>query len=709
MDLLEKLNLAQKEAVINTDGPIMVMAGAGSGKTRVLTHRIAYLVKELGIPLSDILAVTFTNKAAKEMKERVAKLLDDECVTTKMWVSTIHSLCLRILKRCMDLVPPFTKNFNIADENDSKSYVKKVLKDLEINNKYSDNEIKSLISKEKNGESVSFGKNYDKQTEFDKIFSLYNEALMKDNCLDFDDLLLYTTKIFKEHKDVLEYYQNKFQYIMIDEFQDTNVIQYELIKMLAIKHQNIFIVGDQDQSIYAFRGAKVENIDRFRRDFPLTKIILLEENYRSTKGILDLANSVISKNENRIKKNLFTSSSKTTKPIFFLADSSSEEIKYIIFKMEYLKKKYNYTNSDFAIIYRANYLSRPIEDEFVKRGIKYQIYGGMSYFSRAEVKDIVAYLSLIVDQNNDFAFKRIVNVPKRKIGDALMNKLVLEAIDKKCSLFQAIDSLKATGTGYNNLISFKFLILELRDLLDSSDLPSLVDAILDKSGYKDYLKAMGEDGDDRLDNVLELKSILAETEEDNEGTNLEKLSELVQSLALRTDIDKVDDNYDSVRLMTYHQSKGLEFKVVFMIAMEEGIFPSNNCKTDFDIAEERRICYVGITRAMEKLYLTSAKIRNVFGVNQRQVISRFIDVDSPLINTEKPKHDESKALNKAERITKDNSSSSFMFHVGDKIEHKAFGPGLVVSVDEPLIVVAFKAPYGIKKLNGTHPSIKKII
>ena len=708
MDLLEKLNPAQREAVINTDGPIMVMAGAGSGKTRVLTHRIAYLVKELGIPLSDILAVTFTNKAAKEMKERVSKLLDDECLTSRMWVSTIHSLCLKILKRCMDLVPPFTKNFNIADENDSKGYIKKVLKDLELNTKYSDNEMKSLISKEKNGESVSFGKYFDKQSDFNKVYSLYNEALMKDNCLDFDDLLLYTTKIFKEHKDVLEYYQEKFQYIMIDEFQDTNVIQYELIKMLALKHQNIFIVGDQDQSIYAFRGAKVENIDRFRRDFTLTKIILLEENYRSTKGILDLANQVISKNKNRIKKNLYTNSNKTTKPIFFLAESASEEIKYIIYKMEYLKKKYNYTNSDFAIIYRANYLSRPIEDEFVKRGIKYQIYGGMSYFSRAEVKDIVAYLSLIVDQNNDFAFKRVVNVPKRKIGDALMNKLSLEALEKNCSLFEAIDSLKATGIGYTNLINFKFLILELRDLLEGSDLPSLVDIILDKSGYKDYLKAMGEDGDDRLDNVLELKSILAETEEDNEGTNLEKLSELVQSLALRTDIDKVDDNYDSVRLMTYHQAKGLEFKVVFMIAMEEGIFPSKNCLTDFDIAEERRICYVGITRAMEKLYLTSAKIRNVFGVNQRQIISRFIDVDSPLLNVEKPKSSDKAKKSSIVHINKDNSSPSFAYHTGDKIEHKAFGPGMIISVDEPLIVVAFKTPYGIKKLNGNHPAIKKI-
>ena len=644
MGLLDKLNEAQKEAVINTDGPIMVMAGAGSGKTRVLTHRIAYLVEELGIPTTDILAVTFTNKAANEMKSRVASLLDDEYDVSKMWVSTIHGLCYRILRRCMHLIPPFTKNFNIVDETESLKYIRNILKELEMSDVLKDKEIQKLISVQKNGDAVIFGRDYVKQDLFDKVYNLYNEALAKDNCLDFDDLIMFTLKVFKEQTHVLEYYQDKFQYVMIDEFQDTNVVQYNLIKMLSFKHQNIFIVGDQDQSIYKFRGAKVENIDKFRKDFPLTKIILLEENYRSTKGILDLANEVISKNTNRIKKNLFTQNKSKNLPIFYQGTTSFDELSFIVFKMERLMEKYNYNYSDFAIIYRSNYLSRPIEDEFVKRGIRYQIYGGMSYFARAEVKDMVAYLSLILDTDNDYAFKRIVNTPKRKIGDALITKLMAEADVNNCSLFNAIDTVKASGVGYNNLLNFKFTILEIKELLNDTNLEDIIDVVLEKTGYKDYLISLGEEGEDRLQNVKELKSILFEANDEYEGDNIEKLSQITQALALRTDMDKVDEKYDSVRLMTYHQAKGLEFKVVFMVAMEEGIFPNNNCQTEEDLEEERRICYVGITRAQERLYITAAKSRNVFGSTSNMVVSRFIDTESELLKVESKKSSKPKEI-----------------------------------------------------------------
>lgn len=704
MGLLDRLNEQQKEAVIHTDGPIMVMAGAGSGKTGVLTTRIAYLVKEVGIPLEDILAVTFTNKAANEMKQRVAKLLEEEDSGSTMWVSTIHGLCFKILRRCMHLIPPFTRNFNILDETDSLSYVKRALKELELNEMYKDKEIKKLISLDKNGETIVFSKHQEhKQKHYQMIYERYSLLLEKDNCLDFDDLLIFTIKIFNENSNILQFYQEKFQYIMIDEFQDTNLIQYQLIKILALKHQNLFVVGDQDQSIYAFRGAKVENIDRFRRDFPLTKVILLERNYRSTKGILDLANAIIDENKNRIKKNLYTEKKESVKPVFYKGMTSYDEISYVLFKIESLMKKYEYSYSDFAIIYRANYLSRNLEDELVKRGIKYQIYGGMSFFNRMEVKDIVAYLSLIADTKNDFALKRIINVPKRKIGDAMISKLMLEAESRKCSLFEAIDTLNGSGVGHNNLVSFKFMILELKDLIGEGNLPKLIDFILDKSGYLDYLKTLGEEGETRLENVKELKSILAEAEEEIEGSSIEQLEQITQLLSLRTDMDIVNDDVDSIRLMTFHQAKGLEFKVVFMIAMEEGIFPSINCISKENIEEERRICYVGITRARERLYLTCAQLRNVFGVNQKQMVSRFINEDSDLIKIDGKKKSKDFIAKQGIVLAED---SGFLFHPGDKIEHKVFGKGLVVQVDDPLIIVAFKAPIGVKKLSASHPSIR---
>lgn len=709
---LSNLNESQLEAVKTTEGPVMVMAGAGSGKTKVLTTRIAYLISELGVGINNILAVTFTNKAAREMKERVENNL--QISTRYMWISTFHSFCARFLRLEMDKLAPFTKRFVIVDEDDSIAILRDIIKSLgldikEINPKA----YKKRISNYKNGTNIKFSNDSEK-TMFNTILSNYNNHLKEENLVDFDDLICHTITILSQDKDLLRKYQSKFSYIMVDEFQDTNTLQYKLMWMLAINHHNIFVVGDQDQSIYSFRGAKIENIDLFKKDFLETKVILLERNYRSTPEILNAANSVIKHNTNRFKKTLVSSLAGGKKPVFYNASSQFDENMFVVDQIKSLVKQgYNYR--DFAIMYRSNFISRTFEDVLVKQHIPYQMYGGISFFSRKEIKDVVAYLRLILNNDDDFSFKRIVNEPKRKIGQALMQKLSDSAIENNCSLFEAIDYVDASGPGYNNILAFKFMILELQEKLEQTPLIDFIDVLIVNTDYKHMLDEQGDAGQDRLANIEEFKSSLKEADEYYEGNNYEKLEQVLSDLALRTDTDNKDDNSNSVKIMTFHQAKGLEFPVIFMVALEEGIFPSKNSFTPKEIEEERRICYVGITRAKEKLFLSCARSRYLFGYVHNSIPSTFIsEIGEDLLdNHDKPKFSAPKRSNTKYSIRKDSAKSkseakASLFALGDKLNHKLFGDGIIVNVSGNIITVAFKAPYGIKKLQANHPSIRKI-
>ena len=708
-DLLQGLNEAQVLAVTTTEGPVMVMAGAGSGKTKVLTTRIAYIIKELGIVPSGILAVTFTNKAAGEMKERIANMLDIE--TKYMWISTFHSFAVKILRMEIDNIPPYKKGFTIIDEEDSLKIVKEIMKEKNIDS-YKPKEIRNIISKSKNFYDYSV-KDPLLNSCYLTVKRYYQERLKKENLMDFDDLIINVIELFENNLFILEKYQQKFQYILVDEFQDTNFLQYKLIRLLSAKYQNIFVVGDDFQSIYSFRGAKIENINHFRNDYKNTQLILLEKNYRSTTEILNLANSIIVHNPNQIKKVMYSNNKNGNKPIYYNANTAYDEAMYVI---DTIKKgllsgdKY----SDFAILYRANYISRGYEDVLVRNNIPYKIYGGLSFFSRKEIKDMIAYLRLIIHNDDDFSFRRIINEPKRKIGDVTIKKLDDIKLINNCSLFEAIDYYEGSGAAANNLVRFKTVIDEIKTKVNEIQLPKIIDLILEKTGYEEALKQDEDTYLDRLENIKEFKSVLKEALDsyDEEKNNEGVLDALLTDLALRTDSDDVA-NDNCVRLSTFHQVKGLEFKNVIMVAMEEGIFPSMNSISNEEIEEERRVCYVGITRAKDNLYLTNAQSRFLFGNDSYMHPSRFIkemnneyyddyfklrraSIKKTVIPKEEPK--------KKEEITTNTSN----FKVGDKINHKAFGDGLVVSVKGDIISVAFKAPHGIKTLKGSHPSIRKI-
>lgn len=692
-DLLSGLNEKQKEAVLTTEGPVMVMAGAGSGKTRVLTRRIAYLINDLGVNPYSILAVTFTNKAAREMKERITDLLGID--TKFMWVSTFHSFCTRLLRvEAKYLGGMYTSNFQILDDEDTLKIIKKVVKELNLDDDIKPNYFKNLISQMKNFPDFKLSDPF-KERLLESVYNKYQEYLALNNAFDFDDLLLKTVEVIKNNPEILTKYQDKFNYILVDEFQDTNKVQFELISLLAARYQNIFVVGDEDQSIYSFRGALVTNIRRFREVFPLTKLILLEENYRSTKAILDLANKVIKHNSSRVEKNLFTDRVDSIKPYYFKATNSYEEVIFVLEKIkELLDKGYSY--KDFAILYRANYISRNFEDVFVKNKIPYVIYGGMSFFSRKEIKDVVAYLRLILNNNDNLSFLRIVNEPKRKIGTTTLEKLAKLASDNNLSLFEAIPLVNNS-----NLNKFYELINFLKDNVLNYELNDYFDLLVDKTNYLEYLKSNEEE--ERIENLNEFKSVLNEARDTYEGDNINILASLLQDLSLRTDTDNKNDDDNVVKLMTFHQAKGLEFKVVFMVALEEGIFPSVNAYSPSDLEEERRICYVGITRACERLYLSAANVRLMYGREEYHTPSRFIN-EMELIHTPKVKP----LVIKPKEISKPKVEIGNIFKVGDKVNHKVFGDGLVVSVDGKFIKVAFPVPYGIKTILANHPAIIKI-
>jgi DNA helicase II / ATP-dependent DNA helicase PcrA len=725
--LLANLNKEQQAAVKTTEGPLLIMAGAGSGKTRVLTHRIAYLMAEKHVAPWNILAITFTNKAAREMKERVQALLGG--AAEEVWISTFHSMCVRILRRDIDRIG-INRNFSILDTTDQLSVIKNILKEKNIDpKKFEPRTILGTISSAKNEllTPEKFAKRASSYYEkvVSEVYEEYQQRLLRNHSLDFDDLIMTTIQLFERVPEVLEYYQYKFQYIHIDEYQDTNRAQYTLVKMLAARFQNICVVGDADQSIYRWRGADIQNILSFERDYPNAKVILLEQNYRSTKRILQAANEVIENNINRKPKRLWTENPEGKKIVYYEAMNEADEAQFVAGKIkEYVdggKRRY----SDFAILYRTNAQSRIIEEVFLKSNIPYQIVGGLKFYDRKEIKDILAYLRVIANPNDDISLLRIINVPKRGIGASSLDKIVSYASENGLSVFEALGELEHIGLSARisaSLLEFRRQLEQWTQLQEYVSVTELVEEVLDKSGYREMLKAENTlEAQSRLENIDEFLSVTKHFENVSEDKSL---IAFLTDLALISDIDQLNETNgnsdDSVVLMTLHSAKGLEFPVVFLIGMEEGIFPHNRSLDDEDeMEEERRLAYVGITRAEEELFLTSAQMRTLFGNIHVNPISRFIgEIPEELIETVNRR-----TLHAAVSPAKPNGfrtatasgpagGGTAVWKVGDKADHKKWGIGTVVSVrgegEDQELDIAFPSPIGIKRLLAKFAPITKV-
>ena len=689
-DLLKNLNDEQIEAVKHNEGPCLVLAGAGSGKTKVLTNRIAYLI-ENGVRDYNILAITFTNKAAKEMRDRVYNLVGD----VASFIGTFHSLGLRIIREnCGYLNLP--SNFSIIDSDDVLTVIKKILKDMNLDTKqYSPSYIRNRISFIKNQMLSEMELDKFFNTPIDKIvvdvYYKYNERLIASAAVDFDDLLLMPVRLFEHNKEILEHYQERYKYILIDEYQDTNPVQYKLSKLLASKYKNIFVVGDMNQSIYAFRQADYHNIVNFEKDYANAKTIKLEHNYRSTNNILNAANDVISHNKERKDLRLYSDKGDGPKITYLRSYDEKHEISLVI---DEINKLYldGYEPKDVAILYRTNAQSRAIEEVFASKGIPYKIYGSYYFYNRKEIKDLISYLKLIYNDKDEISLRRIINVPKRGIGDSAIKDIELRANLNQCSMYDALESKKE--------LEFKDIIESIKKTSENLSLTELIDEVLDKSGMKKELEDSHLIEDEtRLENLMEFKSITASYEERTGSVNL---GDFLEEISLVSDQANHTEDGNVVTLMTLHSAKGLEFPVVFMVGMEEGIFPHNMSIMEDNIEEERRLCYVGITRAKEKLYLTNAKRRMLYGKDQMNVPSRFIaEIKDDLLEKNEINKEE-KIIKKGEMFTKDNSD----IVKGSIIDHTEYGLGAVIDVSGSLITVAFKC--GVKKLMKNHKSITKV-
>ena len=627
-EILKELNDKQYEAVVNTEGPCLVIAGAGSGKTKVLTHKIAYIMQEENAKPWDILAITFTNKAANEMKERIANLVGDN--VKDMWVGTFHSICVRILRRFIDRIG-FDTSFIIFDTSDQKTLIKNCLKDLAIDDKlFNERSVQSEISNAKNDMLEPFQYTAKAMGDYRKekiatVYELYQKRLKENNAIDFDDIINYTIKILMENPDVLEYYSNKFKYVLVDEYQDTNKAQFTLITLLASKNGNITVVGDNDQGIYSFRGADISNILNFEKDFPGTKIIKLEQNYRCTGNILKAANAVIKNNEVKYAKKLWTENEIGKLPKVYLADNEYDEGSYIVEQIEHLKREKYYKYSDFAILYRMNTQSRAIEDIFRRENIPYKIIGGLKFYERKEIKDIIAYLRLIQNTSDNLSLKRIINEPKRGIGKTSLDSIEELANNEGISMYKIIKDAQQYGLNRIYLKSRDFInvIEELRQKQKDLTISELIKLTLKKTGYMQALKDEKTiEAENRIENLDEFLTVAIEFEEQfAENT----LAEFLEGITLSSDLDNMEETEDSVTLMTLHSAKGLEFPVVFLVGMEEGIFPGyKSIGEPKELEEERRLCYVGITRAKENLFLTCSKKRTIFGSTSCNAVSRFL-------------------------------------------------------------------------------------
>ena len=690
MELLKNLNKEQIEAVKTIDGPVLVMAGAGSGKTKVLTTRIAYLIEE-GIPSYNILAITFTNKAAAEMRDRVSNLIGD----VSSFIGTFHSLGVRIIRENHDILG-LPNNFTIIDSDDTNTIIKKLLKEMNLDSKqYSPSYVRNRISFIKNQMLTDGELDRLFNTPMDKvvveIYHRYNNKLKTSASVDFDDLLLLPVNLFKERKDILEYYQDKYRYILIDEYQDTNPVQYKLSVMLSNKYKNIFVVGDMNQSIYAFRQADFRNISNFEKDFKGAKVIKLEHNYRSTNNILSAANEVIKHNTERKDLKLFSDNGDGVKIKYMRAYDEKHEIALVIDEIKHLLSE-GYKNEDIAILYRTNAQSRAIEDVFLAKGIPYKVFGSYYFYNRKEIKDLISYLRLIYNPHDEISLRRVINTPKRGIGEIAIAAIEERAKQQNISMFDALETRKE--------LEFKEIIEDLIKRSESLSLTELIDEVLERSGMKKELESSKALEDEiRLENLMEVKSITASFEERTGSANL---GDFLEEVSLIADISNHTEDGDVVTLMTLHSAKGLEFPVVFLVGMEEGLFPHNMSLMENNLEEERRLCYVGITRAKERLYLTNAKRRMLYGKENMNIPSRFIsEIDEKLIEKIGPK-EENKVIDKKQMYTNDNNDIT----EGSIISHEQYGTGVVVKCDGTLISVAFKT--GIKKLMKNHKSIKKI-
>ena len=627
-NLLEGLNDKQYEAVINTDGPCLVIAGAGSGKTKVLTHKIAYLMHEQDIKPWNILAITFTNKAANEMKERVEALVGDEA--KDMWIGTFHSICVKILRRFIDRIG-FDHSFVIFDTSDQRTLIKECLKDLKIDDKmFTDRIVQFEISNAKNDmkepeEYEAMVKGDYRREKIASVYNLYQRRLKENNAIDFDDIINYTIKIFKENDDVLDYYTNKFNYILVDEYQDTNKSQFTLIRLLAKAHGNITVVGDNDQGIYSFRGADISNILNFEKDFKGTKIIKLEQNYRCTQNILNAANSVIKNNEVKYKKKLWTENEEGALPTFHVSDDEYDEGRYIVEEINHLRREEYYKYSDFAILYRMNSQSRAIEEILRREDIPYKIVGGLKFYERKEIKDIIAYLRLINNPSDNLALKRIINEPKRGIGKTSLDKIQAISEQTGIPMYQIIKEADQYGLSrvYSNAQGFIEVIEDLISKKDEYTITELIKHTLKETGYTKALEDENSiEAENRIENLEEFLTVAVQFEEEEADNDL---STFLEGITLSSDIDGMDDEEESVTLMTLHSAKGLEFPVVFLVGMEEGIFPGyKSIGEPKELEEERRLCYVGITRAKNNLYLTCSRQRTMFGSTSCNPVSRFV-------------------------------------------------------------------------------------
>ena len=628
-DLLNGLNDRQKEAVEYLDGPLLILAGAGSGKTRVLTYKIAYLLEKKIVKPLEILAITFTNKAAKEMKERVEGLVGAEA--QDMWLGTFHSVCVRILKREIELLG-YSRDFNIFDEIDKDKVIKEVMKKLNIDDKiYPTGLIKAEISKAK--EVMKDDKQYAKDAQGDfrkeeiaKVYTMYQQTLRTNNSIDFDDIIMLTVQLFLEHPDRLAYYQEKYKYVLVDEYQDTNKTQFLLISLLTAGTGNICVVGDESQSIYGFRGADITNILNFEKEFPSAKIIKLEENYRSTKNILNAANEVIKNNSSKIDKVLWTQNKEGEKINYKTLNNEYEEVEYVVETIDDLCRKENKKYSDFAVLFRTNAQARVLEEVFMRTGTPYKLIGGIKFYARKEIKDIISYLKLINNKNDNIALKRIINEPKRGIGDTALDKLDNMAQEKGMSIFELIqDNMNLAGLrSAGNIILFRDMMNDLMANKETFKVSDLIKRVLKVSGYEDMLNAEGaKETEIRFENLMEFIGVAIEFENENAENTLE---DFLDSIALVSDVDNLDESTEAVTLMTMHSAKGLEFDDVFLVGMEEGLFPSKrSIEEDASTEEERRLCYVAITRAKDQLFLTNTKKRTLYGSTSFSLPSRFID------------------------------------------------------------------------------------
>lgn len=743
MSIYDTLNPPQREAVAQTEGPVLILAGAGSGKTRVLTHRIAYLMEEMGVNPWNILAITFTNKAAQEMRERVDKLVGFG--SESIWVSTFHSACVRILRRHIDNLG-YDTNFTIYDTDDQKSLMKDVCRKLNINTKvYKERSLLAQISHAKDELLTPDDMEMKAAGDYNmkKVASVYREyqaALRKNNALDFDDLIVKTVELFQNCGAVLEYYQERFKYIMVDEYQDTNTAQFKFISLLAQKYENLCVVGDDDQSIYKFRGANIGNILGFERVFPDAKVIRLEQNYRSTKNILNAANQVIANNTERKAKTLWTENEEGSKVHFRQFFNAYEEAEYVAGEIGRMKREGMGSYRDCAILYRTNAQSRIFEEKFIAANIPYKLVGGVNFYARKEIKDLLCYLKTIDNARDDLAVQRIINVPKRGIGATTLGRVQDYADNMGISLYEALrvaEEIPSIGRSLSKIDGFVTFIQSLKSKADVLSVEELLQEVIDDTGYVAELEAEDtEESRARIENIDELISKTVAYQEAMEEQNQPAtLSGFLEEVALVADIDTVDPDQDYVLLMTLHSAKGLEFPKVFMVGMEDGIFPSHmtiSYGDDGELEEERRLCYVGITRAMKDLTLTCAQQRMIRGETQYNKVSRFVrEIPRELVDLghtiqeKKPKAEDLiptptkyskmkeilQSRNYKPREFKVTKSGSLDYEVGDTVRHIKFGVGIVKEIVEGgrdyEVTVEFDK-VGVKKMFASFAKLKKI-